>query len=60
MCDLYRDGYGCNGTGKCYLVINPEGTSYVICDGCIGHDKTVWEPGTLFFQIGDDVTNHFL
>lgn len=57
---MFRDGYGCKGTDKIMLVVYPDKTVTVMCEKCIQLNDDCWEPGTLFFQIGDDVTNYFL
>ena len=57
---MFRDGYGCKGTDKVYLCVNTDETVNVYCTDCIEKNKDSWETGTLFFEIGDDVTHYFL
>ena len=61
VCEMFRDGYHwCDGTNKVYLVVNADKTTSVMCGVCIEMSKESWQSGTLFFEIGDDVTNYFL
>jgi len=43
---------------KLYLVVNTDKYTQVFCASCI--ERNSWDVGTLFFEIGDDVTHHFL
>jgi hypothetical protein len=57
-CEMYD--CGCDRTSKVLLVVNKDKTVEVMCEYCIERNKLGWEQDTLFFQIGDDVTNQFL
>lgn len=66
VCEMERDGYH---ESKCYddradnfvyLVVGPDRENSVYCAGCIKKNMELWDIGTLFYSIGDDVTGKFL
>ena len=61
VCEMQKNG--CHIKDKDYhvelfLVVSPDKDYSVYCSTCI-HENT-WDIGTLFYRIGDDVTNWFL
>jgi hypothetical protein len=60
VCSVLKDGYGCDGKHKVYLVIYPDQTSEMLCQECIKLNKNSLDTDHAHVvEIGDDVTHHF-